>query len=674
MEKKKLLEASEHEAPEIDKEGYIATAHIEEIYEKTLIITLFAASRTGETLRVLKQFITKTDFIGLSFIGSEKGKWTKASLLYFAGQNRYQYGIKWNSYNGYVKCATEQDHDIINDFLERHQQDGINLIEEHQAVIRGRKRSHQLDITRRELDLVHNQAIDIPKEVINWATNESKRESAYIFFETIREKSYGVCSYCKQKVETNKVKHNDVGICPNCMTPVTFKGKNRAKYYDDKDHFAFIQKINQGLLIRRYGIKITYKHPGSNATFTAPKIETYECSRTKLEKYTTAYSEHYEFREFQKNEYRWCKEVQHYNYYGGGYSVGSEARRTYMRTYPHNIREITKGTRYENSGLEVFKGVANPSEYLTNKHVRLFEYMTRKGLHQLVEDLVNKESYNTKQLIKHEKNLGLSEYVLFMATKYNLGRDEIAAISDLESEFNIKLTLDQMKWVLLAGDFGSITAILANTTIQKMINYINKQIASDEYLKLIIGNKLRTWRDYLQMARSLSVDLTQSINVFPKDLQKRHDEVSAAIKIKNNKETNAGLKKAYKKFEWMNYKTKDFTIIVAKSIKDFEKESKVLGHCVGTSSSYAEGMAKLKRVILMLRKNKEIDKPWYTVELNPTTLEVIQKETKGRVHASPEADEFIKKWTAHLKKISANSGKITNIESRRKNNEHRVAN
>ena len=54
------------------------------------------------------------------------------------------------------------------------------------------------------------------------------------------------------------------------------------------------------------------------------------------------------------------------------------------------------------------------------------------------------------------------------------------------------------------------------------------------------------------------------------------------------------------------------------------KEGRVLHHCVGASDSYMKKMAEGKTWICFLRKKKEPDKPYYTLEIKMENDEILQ--------------------------------------------------
>lgn len=65
----------------------------------------------------------------------------------------------------------------------------------------------------------------------------------------------------------------------------------------------------------------------------------------------------------------------------------------------------------------------------------------------------------------------------------------------------------------------------------------------------------------------------------------------------------------YRKFL---YRGKDYSVIEAKSVEDLKEEGKALNHCIGT---YGNKFASRQCAIYFVRRNKEIDTPFYSAEI-----------------------------------------------------------
>ncbi|ASN68263.1 hypothetical protein 10S11_1, partial [uncultured Caudovirales phage] len=109
------------------------------------------------------------------------------------------------------------------------------------------------------------------------------------------------------------------------------------------------------------------------------------------------------------------------------------------------------------------------------------------------------------------------------------------------------------------------------------------------------------------------------------------------IKIKENKKYDEQIRNRVKSLQKYCFKYKGLVIRPAESSKELIKEGAALNHCVAThyTKSYAKGVTN----ILLIRKEEEPNKPYYTVEIRNNNI--IQVHGKGNCIANNEVKEFI---------------------------------
>lgn len=136
---------------------------------------------------------------------------------------------------------------------------------------------------------------------------------------------------------------------------------------------------------------------------------------------------------------------------------------------------------------------------------------------------------------------------------------------------------------------------------------------------------VREYADYLDMCQNQHYDLKNSFVLFPKDMQKSHDRVAERIKNKADMKMREEFQSVYKRvkgqldFEWDGMK-----IVYPASLDDIVDEGHTLRHCVG---GYVGKVAAKKTMILFLRRCKEVEKPFYTVEMKAITTTTNDSET-----------------------------------------------
>ena len=202
-----------------------------------------------------------------------------------------------------------------------------------------------------------------------------------------------------------------------------------------------------------------------------------------------------------------------------------------------------------------------------------------------------------------------------------------------------KMTLSECKEIL--NDLGSVN---------KMVNYLKKQ-------KIAPSKVITTWRDYLRMALLEGYDTRDSIVRFPKDLKLRHDQLAERRNEKENKERlnkyaeiDKQIQERLPEVRRYFYEDDTYMIIPAGKCKELMKEGRELHHCVGASDFYMKKMAAGETWILFLRKKEDLEKAYYTVEINLKTDKIIQFYSEfDRQPDKKVIGKLLNKYTKRLK-------------------------
>lgn len=137
--------------------------------------------------------------------------------------------------------------------------------------------------------------------------------------------------------------------------------------------------------------------------------------------------------------------------------------------------------------------------------------------------------------------------------------------------------------------------------------------------------RLQEWEDYLHMARELGYPVHRSDALMPRDLHAAHEAAvgdmarrQGAARAQREKERAAAAEKRRIALERRYGYGKDGLLIRApKDAEEIRAEGQALKHCVG---GYAERHADGRCTILFLRREKEPDKPFLTIEMNGAKL------------------------------------------------------
>lgn len=192
---------------------------------------------------------------------------------------------------------------------------------------------------------------------------------------------------------------------------------------------------------------------------------------------------------------------------------------------------------------------------------------------------------------------------------------------------------------------------------EKLINYLEKQAAAaGESVPWAITE----YNDYLNMAGKQGLDLHNDMFAKPKDLKKAHDDCVMYEKAHEIELKADGIRKRFPQVEpvmagiYRKYMYTDgiFSIVVPQKIEDIIREGRILGHCIDTTDRYFDRIEQNISYLVFLRKAKDPDKPWYTLEIEPGGT-VRQQRTTGNNQNKKDAEAympFIRKWQKEVRK------------------------
>jgi hypothetical protein len=280
----------------------------------------------------------------------------------------------------------------------------------------------------------------------------------------------------------------------------------------------------------------------------------------------------------------------------------------------------------------------NHSAFLEKFEKRNFlEYFVKMGLHNLTNDYVihgwesaiNETGKNVLEILQLPKQQ-INRLIKLDGDTYTL---KLLQTEEKEGE---RFTDDQMKYMTeYKVDIGSLNVILKYTTIGKIIRYLRENTRYG-----VANNILRDWVDYIENCRTLKYDLKSEFILFPRHLKQSHDNVANIIMDQRNKSKDKLFKKMVSKMKKdFTHKTKSFAIVVPEKTGDIIKEGQVLHHCVGT---YADKVLEGKTTILFIREIKELEKPFYTMEVSQG--KVIQVRGLNNKDMTPQVKQFVESF------------------------------
>lgn len=162
------------------------------------------------------------------------------------------------------------------------------------------------------------------------------------------------------------------------------------------------------------------------------------------------------------------------------------------------------------------------------------------------------------------------------------------------------------------------------------------------------------YSDYIEAVIGLGLDLTDTKNLYPKNVKRMHDIRINELESVRAKQDRIKRKELYEQFakagqdakayEWENA---EYKIIAPQDISELAAEGKILGHCVG-KMGYDKKMADGKCVIMFVRRVTNINEPMVTVEYDLTRKKVLQSYGKNNSRPKSDVQAFIKAWEADV--------------------------
>lgn len=357
---------------------------------------------------------------------------------------------------------------------------------------------------------------------------------------------------------------------------------------------------------------------------------------------------------------------------------------------------ILRGTIYEDMlrpvAAAASRGWRLNYDYLMNKNgalkADLFEYLIKGGYRKMTEDLVNGRyidgdiRWRGKTVDEVLQINGQSRARLRTAD----GNIKYLRWLQTAEVCGYKISDELIAWLaknLSPTSVGGIlnSSLLPRLSVEKIANYVRKQIkigapARNWFYGTKAEGLVQSWLDYLGMAKTLGLDLSRESVYKPSNLKDRHDELAEIIAFRERekqakaraeelKKQAKDMEKKYpgvapvcerikKLYEWEN---EEYAVVVPSGAWDIMQEGVLLGHCSSRENEnvYLERVEQETSYIMFLRKNKQKNAPWYTMEVEPGG-NVIQLRTYGdddgnhKYHDRGEAKAALNIWRKEIAK------------------------
>ncbi len=560
--------------------------------------------------------------------------------------------LDWPAYvfGSEQRWINQLEYDLIKNYLSS-EHGGYEGLLAYQRQIRHDelKQRHKKETDPWDMDLA--QVPKLPKDWKRWVDKVGIPQN-YIFYHYSRKGAdTGYCTYCEKDVPVRRPRHNKDGRCPCCHHKITFKSVGKAgTVVTERAPFYLIQRCNDGFVIREFtGYR---KYPKG-------KYDTPECSCSEIRR--VIYNQNacepraYFWGVYKQCESRWMRTA-----ICSASWQGNDNGRIYGRTLP----DLSKKELRQTGLVEALRclGVIDPEKYLAILHAAPYlEKLAKANLPSLVYECMS-NYYNFQNNLHDLKADGLTKMLGISSQALKRLRLKSGGLRFLDwlkhEKATGKILSDNMiDWFcsekITVKDFQFIRDRMS---VVQIYNYLRRQMS---IYNTTSKDVLSTWSDYRSMARRLKMDTSDAIIFRVNKLYQRHDEL---VKLCHDKELAIRADEILKQYphvddicgslkEKYEYAGSDYTIIAPSCVEDILLEGRALHHCVDKSDRYWERIERRETYVLFLRKTSEIDKPYYTLEIEPNGT-VRQKRTMyNRQEADiDKAAKFLTQWQTVVSK------------------------
>ena len=563
--------------------------------------------------------------------------------------------LKWEPPSSSRIWISDEDTVQILQYLSSNQKNAYRAILGFQLAVRDREleRRHRKETDPWDAELA--QTPPLPKDWERWV-NTVGIQTNYIFYDYRRGGAkHGYCTYCEKEVALKRQPHhNEAGKCPRCQHKVTFKAKGKiTEYLRSPTECAYLaQKCGDGFVVRQFQVNRQYRKE-ENAIVS--KTSGFEKQRIFYRADLSSHPYHWGW--YKQRRTRWVEGIDEYINTGMGYSYneycyqpGSIYGKTLSSIAPFLVR--TGLSEY----VRLCRGCVSPNWYLFawGRFPRI-EQICKASLSRLTAECMENANAVKSRIRKESetslvKALALDTHRLSRLRTLNGGAIMLEWLQREKCSGRI-IPDHVLRWLEREKiHVSDIAFILDRMSEQQVCNYLQRQKAGtqDTFRHIIY-----TWNDYLSMADKLGINTNDEIVYRVKLLRQRHDELVEQLRKREKEMEAAATARRYRKVAGIcrlikpkyEYTGEMYSIVVPSGVRDIMREGDALSHCVGKSDRYWERIEQQEAYILFLRKTAEIDKPYYTLEVEPNGT-IRQKRTyfDRQNDDLKDAEQFLKEW------------------------------
>lgn len=475
-----------------------------------------------------------------------------------------------------------------------------------------------------------NSAIEpIPTEWLK-RMREEMDETHRIYYKKSRTKVEMMCSrkdmgktlyrhqqdmFDGKKYVQQDPKHNEIGKCPICGKYGKFISIGKAKACDrDVKLYTLYEKWDEDGLVARH-IEATRRYDAEQDSYSyAENVEEY--ARTFLKIGQKPQIDYYKYDGYARKCFWDYKNL--YGMYQIQVTIGKELNYLIMRKAPWKYA-IDLKLKMNMSYIQTLNFLKAYAEYPE------IELMYKSGMKNMAMDIVVGSCIKKYKKKEIWKQYGVTREHWNYVREHDEGILTMRALQ--ENDVNgYGCTTEQVLWFKKNIYIKLDKTIFELTTPEKLINYIKKQARAEDGYRTA-NDTYRHYVDYINHMRQMGYDLSNTVYLFPKDLRLKHDEAAHRLAVQQDAEKkrqkDIEFENISKKYEKLTkkyaYEDGEFIIRPAMSASEIITEGRELHHCVG-GDNYLQSHAKGKSYILLMRRRKNPNIPFCTVEIRQNKI------------------------------------------------------
>lgn len=502
------------------------------------------------------------------------------------------------------------------------------------------------------LHFLHYFPAGVSDEVMRYFNQVATGRANFFMVPDREDKQKAICSRCgKNIILPSDLRHKDRAVCPSCAAQGEVVHGWRRRFTNAKYYFTYYERAlydKKAIIARSFAVyRCVDAKTGTIAEDVVPH-EYHLLRRSGVEHWS------HESDDFARDW--WGKRKTLYGKENVmrdcGYVVrnGQERLALLLADSWLKYSQLDAYIRLTDGGGDALKYIE-----LYHKHPQL-EYLMKMGLWNIIDEGLSKRSFNNLfgwRGQTPQKLLGVPVNKNDMLALSALATDIDTLKLSLYLKKNTKLSLAELackrKEIEKLSYYDSCARFerlkKAGISVESALNYIKKQ---DKETARGLHYILIDWSDYMYDCQKLGLDMTDTAIAKPRDLQRAHQNVVAQLKIKADELLNKQIAKLQKTRKRYNFSDGGLMARVAGSAEELIAEGDALHHCVGT---YADKHAKGQCTIILIRKQSEPDKPYYTMELGPRGA-IVQVRGDHNCGITKDVETFVKAYKEYLARLT----------------------